>query len=241
MLNGFFQFRAAYWRLGFFFACLLYYNPTVRAQLEVVNGLSHKYLRHQKVDGWIEVLNRGAFSETAIFTVAPLRPKNAPVVDTLLMGYLEIARSCSMGPGEKKRIPFKAVLPNRENATGCIVYVEPAISLEYQWKPLTDSIGLVPLVRYGVAVLAAGEGPLDTLIHATAFRDSLGICLQLSNRSTSMWMPRASWSERGGSVQKNEWVILPGEEKKIEWRTRTKDFGKLVLVDNDKRRWQWSL
>lgn len=241
MLSAFFQFRAAFWRLGFFFVCFLYFNPIVRAQLEVVNGLSHKYLRHQKVDGWIEVLNRGAFSETAIFSVAPIRTKNAPPLDTMLVGYLEIAQSCSIGPGEKKRIPFQAVLPERHRATGCMVYVEPAVSLEYQWRHLTDSIGLVTLVRYGVAVLAAGESPSDTLVHAIAFRDSSGISLQLYNRSEAMWMPRASWSERGGSVKKNEWVILPGEIKEIKWRTQTTHLGKLVLLDNDKRRWQWNL
>jgi hypothetical protein len=241
MLPSLFNSRAVYWRLGFFLVWYLLFNPTAEAQLEVVNGLSHKYLRHHKVDGWIEVLNRSAFSETAIVTVAPLRPKNAPPLDTLLVGYLEIARSCSVGPGEKKRIPFKAELPNREKATGCMVYVEPAVSLEYQWKHLTDSIGLVTLVRYGVAVLAAGDGPSDTLVQASAFRDSTGIWLELSNRSEALWMPRALWSERGRSVQKNEWVILPGENKKIKWKTRTNDLGKLVVLDNDRRRWQWNL
>ncbi len=241
MFPSFLNPRAVYWRLGFFFVGHLFCNPTCKAQLEVLNGLSHRYLRHQKVDGWIEVMNRSAFSETAIFSVAPIRPKNAPPLDTMLVGHLEIAQSCSIGPGEKKRIPFQAVLPERHRATGCMVYVEPAVSLEYQWRHLKDSIGLVTLVRYGVAVLAAGDSPSDTLVHAIAFRDSSGISLQLSNQSEAMWMPRASWSERGGSVKKNEWVILPGEVKEIKWRTQTIHLGKLVLLDNDRRRWQWNL
>lgn len=235
-------FRAAHWRLGFLFALGVLAGPTVQAQLEVVNGLAHAFSKHQKVEGWIEVVNRSSYSETAILSVAPLRPKNAPPLDTHLVGKLEIAKSWSLDPGQKARIPFSADLTNRQKATGCMVYVEPAVSLEYQWKPLTDSIGLVAVIRYGVALLAAGESPSDSLLSAAALRDSAGgVWVHLSNRSESLWMPRASWTERGGAVQKNEWVILPGEEKKIKWSSLSKRDGKLVLVDNDRRRWQWNL
>jgi len=233
--------RAAFWRLGFLLTPIFLMEPTCQAQLEVVNGLAHKFAKNQKVEGWVEVVNRSPYSETAILTVAPLRPKNAPPLDTTLVGKLKIPRSWTLDAGQTARIPFSAEMPTRLKATGCMVYLEPAVSLEYQWKPITDSIGIVAVIRYGVALLAAGISPVDSLLSASAVRDSSGIWVHLSNRSEALWMPKAAWSERGAAVQKNEWVLLPGEEKRIRWNTIPKREGKMILVDEDRRRWQWNL
>lgn len=241
MFRSFFHSRAARGRLGFLFAVGLVYTPACKGQLEVVNGLAHTFSKSQKVEGWIEVVNRSPYVETAILSVAPIRPKSAPPVDTQLVNQLEIASSWSIQPGEKSKIPFKATLPSRTKATGCMVYVEPAISLEYLWKPVTDSIGVVAVVRYGVVLLAAGASPADSLLSAAVRRDSTGIWVELSNRSDGLWMPRAYWTERGKEVQKRAWVLLPGEEKRIQWNAPSLREGKMVLLDDDRRRWQWNL
>jgi hypothetical protein len=113
--------------------------------------------------------------------------------------------------------------------------------LAYQWDLASDSIGLVAVVRYGVALLAGGGVVPDSLVSVRPERDSTGLWLELSNRSTALWMPRATWSERGSSLQKNEWVLLPGETKRVRWSPVPRHLGRLVVLDDDRRRWQWTL
>ena len=233
--------RAAGWRLGFLAAALAVAPYSSQAQLEVVNGLAHRFKPNQNIAGSIEVWNRGDQIETAVLTVRPLVPRNAPAVDSQLVSFVKIPRSVTIPAGEKVRVPFYADSVDRGSTSACMVYVEPAWALAYQWDLASDSIGLVAVVRYGVALLAGGGVVPDSLVSVRPERDSTGLWLELSNRSTALWMPRATWSERGSSLQKNEWVLLPGETKRVRWSPVPRHLGRLVVLDDDRRRWQWTL
>jgi hypothetical protein len=163
------------------------------------------------------------------------------VVDSQLVASVKIPRSVSIPAGKKVKIPFQADALNRERTSACMVYVEPALALAYQWEAPKDSIGLVAVVRYGVALLAGGGVVPDSLVSVCPERDSTGLWLELSNQSEALWMPRATWSERGSSLQKSEWVLLPGETKRIRWTSVSRRLGRLVVLDDDRRRWQWTL
>jgi hypothetical protein len=233
--------RAANWRLGILIAtCVANWTPC-RAQLEVINGLAHGFKSNQRINGWIEVWNRGEQIETAVLTVRPLVPRNSPAVDSQLVNSLKISRSVTIPAGEKVKIPFHADSVDRGSTSACMVYVEPAWALAYEWDVASDSIGLVAVVRYGVALLAGGGVVSDSLVSVRPERDSTGLWLELSNRSAALWIPRATWSERGLSLQKNEWVLLPGETKRIRWSPVPRQLGRLVVLDDDRRRWQWTL
>jgi hypothetical protein len=233
--------RAAGWRLGALSAALAAASFSIQAQLEVVNGLAHRFKSNQSISGSIEVWNRSEQIETAVLTVRPLVPRNAPAVDSQLVASVKIPRSVSIPAGKKVKIPFQADALNRERTSACMVYVEPALALAYQWEAPKDSIGLVAVVRYGVALLAGGGVVPDSLVSVCPERDSTGLWLELSNQSEALWMPRATWSERGSSLQKSEWVLLPGETKRIRWTSVSRRLGRLVVLDDDRRRWQWTL
>lgn len=233
--------RAAGWRLGALAAALAAASFSSQAQLEVVNGLAHRFKSNQSISGSIEVWNRSDHVETAVLTVRPLVPRKAPAVDSQLVASLKIPRSVSIPAGKKVKIPFQADALNRERTSACMVYVEPALALAYQWEAPKDSIGLVAVVRYGVALLAGGGVVPDSLVSVCPERDSTGLWLELSNQSEALWMPRATWSERGSSLQKSEWVLLPGETKRIRWTSVSRRLGRLVVLDDDRRRWQWIL
>jgi len=233
--------RAAGWRLGALAAALAAASFSSQAQLEVVNGLAHRFKSNQSISGSIEVWNRSEQIETAVLTVRPLVPRNAPAVDSQLVASVKIPRSVSIPAGKKVKIPFQADALNRERTSACMVYVEPALALAYQWEAPKDSIGLVAVVRYGVALLAGGGVVPDSLVSVCPERDSTGLWLELSNQSEALWMPRATWSERGSSLQKSEWVLLPGETKRIRWTSVSRRLGRLVVLDDDRRRWQWTL
>lgn len=232
--------RAACGRLGTLAAAWIAAAGSCWAQLEVVNGLAHRFKVQQEIEGYIEIVNRGTQSETASLTVQPLRPRQAPPLDSSILGRLSIPHTAVIPPGEKVRIPFRAPNVDRKITTGCMIYVEPQWASAYRWDT-GDSIGFTAVVRYGVAVLAAGGVVPDSLVSAKSHRDSTGLWLDLSNRSTALWIPKASWTERGGSIQKNEWVLLPGESKRIRWSPTPQSGGKMVLQDEDRRRWQWNL
>jgi hypothetical protein len=233
--------RAARWWLGILIATCVANGTPCRAQLEVVNGLAHGFKFNQRINGWIEVWNRGDQIETAVLTVRPLVPRNAPAVDSQLVASLKIPRLVIIPAGEKVKIPFQADSVDRGSTSACMIYLEPAWALAYDWEVESDSIGLVAVVRYGVALLAGGGVVPDSLVSVRPERDSTGLWLEMSNQSAALWMPRASWSERGRPLQKNEWVLLPGETKRIRWSPVPLKLGRLVVLDDDRRRWQWTL
>lgn len=233
--------RAACGRLGFLTAALAASLGTCRAQLEVINGLAHKFKANERISGRIEVWNRGTQQETALLTVRPLVPRQAPPVDSAMVTAIRIKHSVSILPGEKVVIPFEADSLDRTMTTACMIYVEPAWALAYQWDVPGDSIGMLAVVRYGVAVLAAGGGVPDSAVTVHPVRDSSGLWLEFHNRSKSLWIPKAIWSERGKGNQKNEWVLLPGEYRRIRWNQASQGSGRLIVMDDDRRRWQWNL
>lgn len=233
--------RAANWQLGILIATCVVNGTPCCGQLEVVNGLAHGFKSNQKISGWIEVWNRSEQIETAVLTVRPLVPRNAPAVDSQLVAFLKIMHSVSIPAGKKVKIPFVADALDRNSTSACMVYVEPAWALANQWEAPVDSVGLLAVVRYGVALLAGGGLVPDSLVSVRPQRDSAGLWLELSNQSAALWVPRAIWSERGVSLQKNEWALLPGETKRIRWSPVPKQSGRLVVLDDDRRRWQWTL